>query len=170
MEISTKKLNNAIYRFMTKGYQYTPSEFMFDYDSDPDYVYIAVRQVYIIRVPKTDIEDTLSVKNTGSIRKYVNLERMIQTTAEAPRLIDYVMGSTETLSGGKEVVNFYPDGAEDGLRISIDCKFFSEFYNKPVTKYGVPDNITFSAIPDKKSPVIMWQDDEVIALFLPINR
>lgn len=164
MEISVKKLNNALERYMTKTGQFAPSDFMFDKDSDKDYMYIAVRRIYVIRVRKSDI--TVDVHPLGG-HDYGTLERSIQTCAESPNHVEYQPGEIEKLNTGISVMNFY---SPEGYRISINTKLFKEFYNQSIVDKGVPDNITFSATEGKASPLIMWEDDEAIGLFMPIKR
>lgn len=167
MELSVKKLNNAIKRFVEKDYQFGPSRLLFDYLSDKEYMYIAFNQHYIIRTAVSDIQymsEIYKLSCSGCI-----LENMIVNEVNRP-IVDFTMGETEKIVCAFkeiEVVNFY---SSTGIRISVDAKFFSTYYNKPIYKYGVPDNITFSAVDRPDTPLIMWENDEVVALFLPIKR
>ena len=171
MELSVKKVNNAITNFVEKEiYKTNPSRFMFDYISDPDYVYVAKDAHYLIRVSRTDMPQILSATHPV-IRTDINLELLIDAVVGDINATDFYMTENcgVVLNGGKVVIEF-KDLAGD--IIYIDPKFFEEFYKKPITKYGVPENITFTGISGKnsyKSPLVMWEDDEAIALFLPIN-
>ena len=170
MELSVKKVNNAITNFVEKEiYKTNPSRFMFDYISDPDYVYVAKDAHYIIRVPRVDMSQILSATHTA-IRTDLNLERLIDTVVGDINATDFYMAGLGVIgSDNKEVVIFE---SHQNDRLYINPKFFEEFYKHPITKYGVPDNITFTGISGKnsyKSPLVMWEDDDAIALFLPIN-
>lgn len=171
MELSVKKINRALEYFIDgENYKYNPTQFMFDYNSDEDYAYMAIKAVYIIRVPKSDLPEVL--KHTTlypAINREAPLERLINTTVQdkkhRPVFIKEISEISET--NKKRVVKF-TDGGD--TEIWIDVKFFEQFYNKPITKYE-DNNITFTATPDTKSPVVMWnENDEAIAMFLPINH
>lgn len=170
MELSVKKLQRAMENFIDKGdYQYCPGKYMFDYISDPDYVYMAIESHYIIRIPVEFAPHLLSVNDHPAIRTDINLERLITIVANDDKATEYKMEEMRVLIGDKPVVAFTN---EAGDTILIDKRFFEQFYNKPITKYGVPDDITFTGLSGKysyKSPLVMWQDDEAIAVFMPIN-
>ena len=170
MKLSVKKVNNAVTNFVEKEiYKTNPSRFMFDYVSDPDYVYMAKDAHYLIRVPRVDMPQILSATH-NSIRTDINLERLIDTVAGDINATDYYMTGHGVIGDDNRKVIIFESHQND--RLYINPKFFEEFYNHPITKYGVPDNITFTAISGKdsyKSPLIMWEDDDAIALFLPIN-
>lgn len=174
MELSIKKINRALTYFIDgKNYQYAPSQFMFDYKSDPDYAYMAVDSVYIIRVPKKDLPEVLKTDLYPMINREAPLEHLITITASSPELREVKLTNWKTIDHKthKTVAVFTAVNGKQKQEIWINEKFFAQYFNKPITKYGVPNNITFSATPTiKNSPVIMWENDEAIALFLPIKH
>ena len=172
MELSTKKLNRALtYYIAGNDYQYNPSKYGFDFVSDDKYVYIAVDMVYIIRVPQNVIPEgyKAEIDLHPQLKYDLPLERLIETVATDENCVDVHIKEITTIGiENKRVVKF--TDADNKAEIWINAKFFELFYNHPITKYEVPDNITFSATASEKSPVIMWRNDEAIALFLPIKH
>lgn len=170
MEISAKKLNNAINKAVEKG---NLINYDFDFESDKDYVYICIRQHYIIRVPMSMFEvDIDRLKHTLNYRER-NLEYIIETCVYGCgkwRQIECIPKEVEALTDKLNVQNFY---TENGTRISVNAKFFTDFYNKSIVRaQKIPENITFSASATNsdKSPIVMYDGEDAVALFLPINR
>lgn len=164
MELSVKKLNRSLKYFIEgRNYQYHPSQFMFDYESDKDYVYIAIEQVYVIRVPKKYMPNKESMPTM--VNTDVRIEKLIENLAKEKTHTTVTIQDITELDN-KRIVKFTYGGDDE---IWINAKFLEQYYNHPVTKYEA-DNITFSASTTIKSPVIMWKNDEAIAMFLPINH
>lgn len=170
MEISAKRINNAINKAIEKG---NLINYDFDFESDKDYVYICIKQHYIIRVPMSMFEvDIDRLKHTLNYRE-CKLENAISNivTAEGKwRQIECIPKEVEALTDKLNVQNFY---TENGTRISVNAKFFTDFYNKSIVKaQKIPENITFSAVAtnSNKNPIIMYDNDDAVAMFLPIHR
>jgi hypothetical protein len=168
MELSVKRLQNALGYYIDGGnYQYNPTKFMFDYNSDEKYGYVCYEAHYVFRVEKELLPEVLGTDLLPMINKEAPLERLIAHTAEERGHKEVFIEEIFELDK-KRVVRFTDGKKAD---IWINARFFEQFYNKPVTK-KVPDNITFTATVNKqnKSAVIMWENDEAIAMFLPIEH
>lgn len=164
MELSVKKLNKALESFIDKeNYKYHPSHFGFDYEADPDFVYVLVDAVYIFRIPRNLMPDILTVQR-GSIRSDLHLEKAMVMLIDMG-LVDFHPAGFEQTKDGKELVLFKDDA---GHEKRIQARFFKEFYNGLLTKNGFPKNITFTGHIDNNKPLIMWEDDDAIAEFCPI--
>ncbi len=170
MELSVAKLNRALeYFIIGENYKYSPSQFMFDYKSDKDYAYIIIDTHYIIRAPKKDLElnkvleaDTLY----PAIKRDINIERMITSIMEDKTHVDFKYnGLKEVGADNKELVEFI---SGDNKKY-INPKFFKQYYNHNIIANKIPDNITFSGMASYRQPLIMWENDEAIAVFMPID-
>lgn len=157
MELSVKKITRAIDGWLKRDNGYG-LELQFDQDSDPDYTYIVVRSVYTIRVPK----DWIGVILSTTQARFVHIEPLMEKVLDGGVTFEYV-GLT-TIRGDKEVCEFR---TAEGTTKYIDSKFFKEFYNKPIMK-GVPNNISFIGAVSNKYPLLMFEDDDCIAMFCPI--
>ena len=166
MELSVKKINRAMESFFVKeNYKYYPSHFGFDYDSDPDYVYMLVEAHYIIRIPKHIMPEYEEIKNKGSVNVDLPLENAIVKLTKMDLIDFHYIGDGILSTDGPEVAIFKSD---DGDIKSIQKRFFKEYYNQLLTKTGFPENITFTGHKQSNYPLIMWEDDEAIAEFCPI--
>lgn len=157
MEFSTKKFMLAFNRWLNKNNGYG-LELQFDQESDPDYTYIVIRSVYAIRVPKDIIGTVLSTTPA----RFVHVEPMMEKVLDGAVLFHY-KGLT-TIRGDKEVCLFE---TEEGTKKYIDSKFFKEFYNKPIMK-EVPENVSFLGAVNPKHPLLMFEDEDCVAMFCPI--
>lgn len=172
MNISKAKINRAIKKDLDREYK---QRFHYDSKSDSEYVYVAVDAHYIIRVPVDIIEpDVLEgIKKHEDSGKYWSLEALIKSAVHEVDSTDFEYKEVEDIvSFGKPitVANFWSiDQNRKSPRVSINVKFFKEFYNKSILEYGISDNITFTGV-NGKAPLVMWEDDDAVALFLPINR
>lgn len=169
MELSIKKINKAMEGFIDKeNYKYAPSKYSFDYISDKDYVYMVVEMHYIIRVSRKDMPQIL-LAGHSMIKTELPAERMITTVVENKDATDFYMTDCVT-DKGLELVSFTDN---NGHTLWVNKKFFKQFFNHNIVDNGVPDNITFTAIGNKecyKSPLVMWENDEAVALFLPVIK
>lgn len=161
MELSIKKLRNRIDRYFKENHKYAPSSLMFDMVDD-DYIYLIIETHYVLRIPKSEVVDIIPVDKVDNIK----VEPMIERIAEDKKLRDFRMGEVEQLRKDLKVVNFWD---EDNNRVSINLKFFKQYINHNPVDNGVPSNIEFSGI-DGVNPLIMWEDGEAVAMFLPIMR
>lgn len=169
MELSIKKINRSLESFINKDYQYAPNKYTFDYVSNPNYVYMMVDYGhYMIRVPREDMPQILSAGHP-MIKTDFRAEDYIMRMVDSDNQVEYEFKEIKKIVD-KLSVAVFTDGA--GHRMTVNTKFFKQFYNNNIVDKGVPDNVWFSSDGTGKnnSPLFMWQDDEVIAAFCPIKE
>ena len=157
MELSVKKITRAIDGWLKRNNGYG-HDLQFDIESDNTWDYMVVRSVYAIRIPKSLTGERVR-KSQG---RFVHMEPMMEEVLEGGVPFEYV-GLT-TIRGDKEVCEFR---TAEGTIKYVDSKFFKEFYNRPIMK-EVPDNISFIGAVSNKYPLLMFEDDDCIAMFCPI--
>lgn len=171
MELSIKKINRSLESFINKDYQYTPTKYIFDYVSDPNYAYvIADYGHYMIRVPREDMPQILSAGHPV-IKTDFRAEDYILNYMDNHKQVDYEFKEVVDVLKYKLSVAIFTDG--NGHRVAVNTKFFKQFYNNNIVDKGVPKNVLFTGdgtYSCASYPLLMWQDDEVVGVFCPIKN
>lgn len=166
MEINIDKIKKELER--TTG---RCNHVYLDNESDPEYIYVCFSGHYIVRIPAVYTpEQVLDMFGRGYggdyIRPFHGAESFIDNVMTSKEEKVFTYTGIEERVGVKYAVFTYGNGE----KAFFNPKFFKTYFKGLMGNDGTmkAKNILFTGI-DAENPMVLWENDEAIALFLPVK-